>query len=189
MDLADVRYLSRCKNKYKFLLNVIDVFPPHAWSVLSKDKTEKSIATALTNLFQNRNPITIQSDKGTEFLNATVQQHLKRQGVDFHTTHNPGIIAAVFERFNRTLKTKMYKYFTKNNTNCYLYIINVLLASYNNSVHSAICMPPSKVEASNVFSVWRKVISLWARIAHGRVKFKVGELVRITKRKLNFVKG
>jgi len=63
----------------------------------------------LTTLFQNRNPITIQSDKGTEFINATVQKYLKRQGVDIHTTHNPDIKGAVVERFNPTLKMKMYK--------------------------------------------------------------------------------
>ena len=72
-----------------------------------KDKTGKSIAAALTILFQNRKPIAIQSDKDTEFVNATVQQYLKRQGVDFHTTHNPDIKGAVIERFNRTLKTKV----------------------------------------------------------------------------------
>jgi hypothetical protein len=59
--------------------------------VLLKDKTGKSIAAALSTLFQKRKPITIQLDKGTEFVNTTVQQYLKRQGVDFHTTHNPNI--------------------------------------------------------------------------------------------------
>ena len=142
-----------------------------------------SIAAALTTLFQNRKPITIQSDTGTEFVNATVQQYLKRQGVDFHTAHNPDIKWAVIERFNRTLKTKMYKFFTKNNTYRYFDVINNLLASYNNSVHSAIAMPPSKVSPSNIYYVWRKVNGLRAKIPHGRVKFKVGDLVRITKQR------
>jgi transposase InsO family protein len=71
-----------------------------------KDKTGKSIAEALT-LFENRKPITILSNKGTEFVNATVQQYLKRQEVGFHTTHNPDIKGAVIEKFNRTLKTKI----------------------------------------------------------------------------------
>ena len=45
------------------------------WNV-PKNKTGKSIETALTTLFQNRKPITTQSDKGTEFANTTVQQYL-----------------------------------------------------------------------------------------------------------------
>jgi len=48
-------------DKYKYLLNVIDIFALYL-SVPLKDKTSKSIAVALT-LFQNRKPITIQSDK------------------------------------------------------------------------------------------------------------------------------
>ena len=49
----------------------------------------------VNNLFQNRKNITIQSDKGTEFVNATVQQYLKRQGVYFLSTHNPYVKGAV----------------------------------------------------------------------------------------------
>jgi len=113
---------------------------------------------------------------------------LKRQGVDFHTAQNPDIKGAVNERFNRTLMTSMYKYFTKNNTYRYLGVINDLLGSYN-SVHSTIGMPPSKVSPSNIYSVWRKVNRLRAKIPHGCVKFKVGYFVRITKQKVVFAKG
>jgi transposase InsO family protein len=91
MELADLTPLSKYNDKYKYLLNVIDIFSRYAWSVPLKDKTGNSIAAALTTLFENRNPITVQSDKGTESVNATVQQYLKRQGVDFHTTHNPDV--------------------------------------------------------------------------------------------------
>jgi hypothetical protein len=69
--------------------------------------------TTLKSLFQNRKPITLQSGKCTEFVNTCVQQYLKRQGVNFHTTHNPDIKGEVIERINRTLKTKMFKFFTK----------------------------------------------------------------------------
>jgi len=170
MDLADLSSLSRYNDKHKYLLNIIDVFSRYAWSVPLKDKTGTSITTSLKSLFQNRKPITIQTDKGTEFVNKTVQQYLKRQGVTFHTTHNPDIKAAIIERFNRTLKTKMYKYFTKNNTYRYLDVINKLLTSYNNSVHSTIGMPPSKVNPTNIYSVWQKMNSLGAKIPQGRVK-------------------
>jgi hypothetical protein len=185
MDLADLSSLLKYNDKHKYLLNVIDIFSRYAWSVPLKDKTGTSIMTALKSLFQNRKPITLQSDKGTEFVNTNVQQFLKRQGVDFHTTHNPDIKGAVIERFNRTLKTKMFKYFTKNNTYRYLDVIDKLLTSYNNSVHSTIGMPPSKVNPSNIYSVWKKMNSLRAKIPQGRVKFKV----RITKEKVKFAKG
>jgi transposase InsO family protein len=96
MDLADLSSLSKY-NKYKYLLNVIDIFSRYAWSVPLKDKTGNSITSSLKSLFQDRKPITTQSGKGTEFVNATVQQYLKRQGVNFHTTHNLDIKGAAIE--------------------------------------------------------------------------------------------
>jgi len=160
MDLADLSSLSKYNEKYKYLLNVIDIFSQYAWSVSRQEKTGASITTALKYLFRDTKPITIQSDKGTEFVNATVQQYLKRQDVNFHTTHNPDIKGAIIERFNRTMNTKMYKYFTKNNTYRYSYVVHKLVASYDNSVRSTIRMPPSKVNPSNIYSVWkRKIVS------------------------------
>ena len=144
MVLAVISSLSRY-DKQKYLLNGIDIFSRYAWKVPLKDKTSTSITGAL---FQNRKPITIQSDKGTEFVNAIVQQYLKRQGLDFHTTLNPDIKCAIFERFNGTLNTKIYKYVTKNKTYRYVDVINKLLTSYNNSVKSTKGMSPSKVNAA-----------------------------------------
>ena len=100
MDLAVLNYLAKYNDKYRYLLNVIDIFSRYAWSVPLEDKTCTSITSALKSLFQNRKPITIQLDKGAEFVNATVQKYLKRQGVNFHTTLNPDIRGAVIERFN-----------------------------------------------------------------------------------------
>jgi hypothetical protein len=50
-------------------------------------------------------------------------------------------------------------------------------------------MPPGKVNPSNIYQVWRKVNSLQVKIPQGRVKFKVDDLVRITKQKVVFAKG
>ena len=188
MDLADLSSLSKYNDNYKYLLNVIDIFSRYAWHVPLKDKTCTSITTALKSLFQKRKSVTIQSDKCTEFVNSTVRQYLKRQGVSLHTTHNPDIKGSIIARFNRTLKIRMYKYFTKNNTYHYLNVINNLLTGYNNTVHSTIVTAPSKVNPSNIYFVWQKMNSLRAKIPGGRAKFKVGDLVRITKEEVKFAK-
>jgi transposase InsO family protein len=120
-------------------------------------------------LFQDRKPNTVQSDKGTEFVNATVQQYLKRKGVEYHTTHNPDIKGAVIERFNRTLKTRMYKLFTTFNTYRYLDVLSDLVTSYNTSVHSTVCMAPADVSPANINTVCQRVNSLEARIPVSQV--------------------
>jgi hypothetical protein len=49
---------------------------------------------------------------GTEFTNRVFQMFLKEHDVHFFTTYNEETKASIVERFNRTLKTKMWKYFT-----------------------------------------------------------------------------
>ena len=154
-----------------------------------KDKTGTSITSALKFLFQNWKPINIQSYKGTEFVNATVQKYIKRQRVSFHMTQNLDIQGSVIERFEKSLKTTMFKYFTKNNTYRYMDILHKLLTGHDNSIHSTICMPPTKFNPSNIHSVWQRRNSLYANIPLGRVKFKLGYLLRITKEKVKFAKG
>jgi len=48
-----------------------DIFSRYAWSVPVKSKTGTSITTVLKFLFRDKKLLTIQSDKGTEFVNAT----------------------------------------------------------------------------------------------------------------------
>jgi len=83
---------------------------------------------------------------------------------------------------------KRAKYFTKNNTYLYLDVINKFLTGYN-SVHPTIGTPPSKVNPSNIYSVWKRMNSLWAKIPQGNVKYKVGGLVRIIKENVKCAKG
>ena len=97
-----------------YILNVIEVFSRYAWRLQLKDKTATSITTALNSLYLDRKPIALQLDKGTEFVNSAVQRYLQQQRVNFQVTHNPDIKGSIIERFNRRLKTKMYKYDHKN---------------------------------------------------------------------------
>jgi transposase InsO family protein len=169
MDLAYLTSLSKYNDGYKFLLNVIDVFSRYAWSVPLKYKTGASVTTALKALFINRQPRTLQSDEGTEFVNRTVQRYLKNQVIEFHTTHIPDIKCALIETFNRTLKSKIYKYFTKHITYRYINILQKLLEGYNNTVHSTIGIAPCKVNPSNIYAVWQRIRRQNAVIPRGGV--------------------
>ena len=66
-------------------------------------------------LSSGRKPNKLQTDQGTEFLNRVFQKLLRDNNIDFFTV-NSGLKASVVERFNRTFKNKMYKYFTAKNT-------------------------------------------------------------------------
>ena len=58
-----------------------------------------------------------------------------------YSTFNEGK-AVVIERFNRTLKNIMWKYFTANNTRFYLDAVDQMVKNYNEEVYSTIKMTP-----------------------------------------------
>jgi len=60
----------------------------------------------------------LQTDKGTEFLKAMFQRMLAVNDIHWYSTENEDIKASIVERFNRTLKTKMSRYFTYNKWLC-----------------------------------------------------------------------
>ena len=92
-----------------------------------------------------RKPKHLQTDKGTEFLNKDVQNFLKNNDVNIFTT-NTEMKASIVERFNRTLKSRMYKYFTAENSHRYVDVLQDLVRGYNNSKHRSIGMKPTDVQ-------------------------------------------
>ena len=74
---------------------------------------------------------------------------LKRHDIKFYTSENEDLKAAVVERFKRTVKMKMYRYFTYQNTGRYVDVLDDLLHSYNNTYHRSIGMTPVEVSADN----------------------------------------
>ena len=113
----------------------------------------------LPRLLQLQNFYYPTMNKGTDFVNTYVQWYLKRQAVNFHTSHNPDIKWITMERFKMILKSKMYKDFKKNNTFRYLDIIGKLLTSYN-SGNSTKSMSLNKVNPSNIYYVRLRMNSL-----------------------------
>ncbi|KAJ8050807.1 hypothetical protein HOLleu_04145 [Holothuria leucospilota] len=188
MDLADLSSLSRYNNGYKFLLTCIDVLSKFAWVIPLKNKSQGTLLQAVqTILSSGRKPRQqIYTDRGTEFVNKLLQDFFKDKGINFFTTNNE-TKASVVERFNRTLKTKMWKYFTHSNTLKYIDILQKLVKGYNHSYHRSIKLSPVEVTKENKDRLWRTLYP--NLIKNEKFKFKVGDRVRISKLKLKFEKG
>ena len=185
-DLVDLSSISKYNEGYKFLLTVIDVFSKVAWAIPLKNKSGQTLTEAFSTLFQQRKPAHLQTDKGTEFLNRSVQKLIKEYKINFYTSENEDVKAAVVERFNRTLKTKMWKYFTHKSTMRYIDVLDDLLHSYNNTFHRTIKMTPSEVNAQNEEEIRARLYRPKSKLVW---KFQVGDQVRIARGKREFKKG
>ena len=179
-DLADMQAFSKVNRGIKYLLAVIDVFSKYGWLIPLKDKTGKSVASALKTIFKERKPEKMWVDKGKEFYNKDVKEI-----IELYSTENEEK-SSVVERWIRTMKEKMWKYFT----NVYVDILPDLVKDYNNTRHSSIKMTP--VEASkkkNELTVWRNLYPNRLNIIDINPKFSIGDKVRISKKKALFEKG
>ena len=119
-----------------------------------------------------------------------VQSFLKQNGIDFFTT-NSEQKASIVERFNRTMKGRMYKYFTAKNTYRYIDVMQDLVDGYNNTYHRSIKMKPINVRVIDQTKIRRHLYGAKekAKIRSKKYKYMVGDLVRISKERLVFGKG
>ena len=183
-DLADMKAFKDYNDGYTFLLLVIDIFSKYGWVIPLKNKKGETVAEALKNIFEKRKPEKLWTDKGTEFKNKDVKKL-----IEIYSTENEEK-SSVVERWIRTMKEKMWKYFTDNNTYNYMNVLPELVKDYNNTVHSSIKMTP--IDASkkkNELTVWRNLYPDRFKINKLTPKFSVGDEVRITKKKKVFEKG
>ena len=187
-DLVDVAKIASYNEGYRYLLTCMDVLSKYAWVVPLKDKTGKSLVEAFTIIFKSgRRPIRLQTDKGTEFTNRVFQKFLREHDVHFFTTHNEETKASVVERFNRTLKTKMWKFFTHKETLTYLDVLDDMMDSYNHTVHRSTGMPPADVTWANQTTVAKRLYGRSGPVK--KCKFLPGDRVRLVKSKRAFKKG
>ena len=98
----------------------------------------------------------MQTDKGEEYLNQHVRKLLTKYNIELWTWNNE-VKAPLVEIFNRTMKTRMYKYFTANNTRRYVEVLPKLMLGYNNTIHSSIGMATSNVRRSDEIYIRQKL--------------------------------
>ena len=183
-DLVFMDKLSKWNKGFKYLLTVIDVFSKFAWVIPLKDKKGSSITTAFADIIKKykRKPKYLWVDKGSEFYNKTFKEWLLQNDIELYSTFNEGK-AVVIERFNRTLKSRMYKQFTIQNNTIWYNIIDKLVDEYNETKHGSIRLTP--VEASKKKNHGLVYFNLYGDIEalKQKPKFKICDKVRISKYK------
>ena len=146
-DLLDYSQFSRYNKGFKYLLIVIDVFSKYLMVTPLKTKKADVIVGAFISIFEflHRKPLKIRSDRGLEFENFKFRKMCKEYNINFFTTTNSTVKCAIVERVNRTLRNKLERYMAHNGSRRYIDDLQKIVASYNNSIHRSIKMPPSQV--------------------------------------------
>ena len=158
MDLVDMgKY--RYKNKgYYWILTAVEILSRYSFAIPVYRKNTENMTKAVDNLleqFKTRSgkyPNVTQFDEGKEFHNVGVKTFLESKDVTYFSSYGPKK-AAVVERFNRTLKTKMWKYFCAEKTHTWVNVLNDFVLNYNTSKNRSIQMKPVDANKTNEHQV------------------------------------
>jgi len=182
-DLIDMISYFRENKGYKYILCIIDCFTKFAWALPLKSKKGEEVTLSAGKIFIDRRPNLLQVDRGKEFYNKHFKNLVEKCNIKMYSTYST-VKACVVERFNRTLKEKMFRQFTVRGSYEWVSILPELMNNYNNSKHRTIGISPKQadVDSSSIEIKLRE-------IKQKKIKFTVGDKVRISMHKGVFVKG
>lgn len=190
-DLVDMSMYASDNDGFKYMLTCIDVFSQFAWCVPMKSKGSQDVCAGFEYILETGSvPCKLQTDRGGEFYNARFQKLMSQYNI-IHFSTNSELKASVVERFNRTIKERMWKYLTSVNSKRYIDVLQALVTSYNNTYHSAIRMRPTEVSPANEVAVFNNLYGVNPTAQPSSVKYKyaIGDIVRVSKIRTPFVKG
>lgn len=191
IDLVEFIPYANENKGHKYALVVIDTFSKFAWTVPLKNKTGIEVTRAMNAVFDKSGRIckNLHCDNGKEFYNKHFAELMKKYNINQYSTYSK-LKASICERLNRTLLNKLWKYFSLNGNHKWLKCLENVTEEYNNSKHRTIKMRPSEVNKSHekylLENVYHKNHTLNATT---KIKFKIGDNVRVSKFKTIFEKG
>ena len=187
-DLIDFSALKKYNSGYKYILVLIDVFSKMAAVAFLKKKTGPEMVKAFSQAVSEIGPFQkLQTDLGREFFNKTFQDWLQQQNMTHFHTFNFEIKASIAERFIRTIKERLWRFFTHTNTRRYIEVLPKLVKSYNRTYHSSIKRSPISVNEQNQEQVWQTLYSENKKVK--KPKLKVNDQVRLSVTRQQFRKG
>ena len=189
-DLVEMKPLKTWNRGMRYLLTVVDVLSKYAWVELLNAKTGVAVAAAFERILKQargRQPVRLQTDAGKEFYNRSFQALMTRRKIHHFSTYGD-TKSSVVERFNRTLRERIYRYFTARNTYRNVDALPALVQGYNVTKHRSIGIPPRDVTWANQRQVWQRLYGQrLARRVHPT--WKAGDRVRLQKQHRPFEKG
>jgi len=188
-DLVDMQSHKKNNNGYAYILTAIDVFSRYAFAEAIKSK--RDVKSAMEKIFKRsggRKPLALQSDQGTEFENKDMRVFYKKNKIKKFSVKSP-YKAAIVERFHRTLRGRMFRYFTKNATYKWIDVLQALVKGYNGTKHKSLDgSSPNSITKENEMEIWSARNNNNIKSSKP-ASFKIGDIVRLAKAKKTFDRG
>jgi transposase InsO family protein len=191
IDLLDMNKYHKSNEGYRWILIVVDVFSRKAAAVALKKKTADEATNALIEVIDKMGkPLSITSDDGSEFKGAFKKLLAEKNIAHRVTTPGDHNVLGIIDRFSKTLKLILHRHFTQQQTVKWIDVLQRFIQAYNKTEHASLHMSPNEAknrptDARNVhFENLQE-----SQKARSVQKFKVGDHVRVKRKKRTFDRG
>lgn len=185
VDLGDFQKYANENNGYRYLLVCINCYSKFVYTEPIKSKTAANVCDAMEKIIKTAKytPVHLNSDRGTEFWNQQMKKLLKKYKINHYSTFSTKK-AAIVERVIRTLKSRLYREFSARGSYRWINLLQPITNAYNHTVHRTIGMRPIDVSPKTRLNVYD-----YLKVVPKTFKYRVGDVVRISKYKSVFEKG
>lgn len=168
-------------NKYKYILNVIDVYSRFVDSIALTNVREDTLLDSIKKIFEKIGyPKNLNLDN--QFNTKKITQFLTDKNINVYFNQPDEINKnAIVERFNRTLAKNLQKKRLKTKNYNWVSYLDEVINNYNNSVHSRINGKPAEIFSGKDRN--KQTIYVVP------IKLKLGDYVRTVNKKTLYDKG
>lgn len=190
IDVAYLEKIAKFNDGFKYLLLAVDTLSRKIRVRPMRSKTSVAAKLAFENMLNFDTlefPIKIWVDQGKEFK-GEFQKFCDTNQIELYSTYSE-TKSCMAERYIRTLKTLMYKFFEEHETVRYLPHLQKFVSLVNKRYNRSIGMAADDVTSQHIPQLLSKQTEKLQRHSQKHSKFKVGDRVRIALKEMPFKKG
>lgn len=192
---ADIMFLDNAGNNNKQigLITMIHVPTRYAYAYPISSRKTNQIMKGLNEFIEEayeKDPLQNLTTDNELFNNREVTKLLKENKIN-HFIEQPYEHSklAIINRFHRTIKALLQKYFISQDTDRWIDVYDDIIENYNNRVHSLFKKPPSKVTKADINKSNFELEYKGSDAVKEFRKYKIGDKVRYLLKRDKFEKG
>ncbi len=178
----DLTFFPRYKKQngnYYVLFTAININTRYAYAYYSKDKSMETILGFIEQMEKKTVINSISCDEGKEFNNNEFIKFCDDNKIELYFIKEDSHKLGIINRFHRTIKDKLTKYFIANDTVKWVDIIDKIIHNYNHTVNRGIGIEPYLVNRM----IEHELVLKWRQQTEDKdnieIIFEKGDRVRI----------
>lgn len=154
MDLTFLPKYKSANDKYYIIFTAININSRYVYAYYAKDKKTDTIISMLDLFLKNAGIIhSITCDSGSEFISHEAEKWFNDNNIKIFLVVKESHKLGIINRFHRTLKDKLLKYFTANNSVRWIDTIDKIIYNYNHTINKGIGFTPTEASKGFIQSI------------------------------------